>query len=227
MLRQQVSALVGIAVILVLGACGDTRGESRGTDSGTIPTTGGTMVLSTAEIGGLSMDSSPSLPAGSSESPNETDPPSPSLIRRFAITSDNDHVVWAVRERLVEQCMAQRGYEYVESPYPEDGNVTALSILYPDPALVEAHGYLWRAAVTPPIPPSPENQYQSDPPALDALGSCGDSALATLDQGAVSEIMNTISAADTETQVAATTDRRFLDAMTVWGDCMSARGFAF
>jgi len=203
-----------------------------------------TLVLMTLEScgsGPVARSSSPG--SSSSQQVSSTSPPPPSTLGTStsltntsydtlkgyslelfaAIPPDDDVVVWNATQKVIHDCMQQKGLEYQAEPYPSGGNVGFLDDPYPPQDLLEAHGYIWAAASNP--TPSTAPGSGGNPDQDQVLGDCYARANDALSRQDLSAKQQVFFDADSEIAGRIASLPAVIAATEQWTSCMKSAGF--
>lgn len=157
-----------------------------------------------------------------------------SLERLSALPISDDRVVWQVWQGLIMRCMGERGFKYPTDPYPEDGNVAAMSQLYPSESELATYGYGWRTAIAP-APPQPRAAAVDDGAFHDALNGPADGsspgcygiANTSLARNKLDAQEEAFSAAGADLRAAVASSPEVEAITTAWSSCMSEQGYDY
>ncbi len=166
---------------------------------------------------------------------NTTTPPAaepevvepPVYLGGLTTVSDVDaEVVFEARERLVQQCMADLGYEYTPTA-PTPTQLTNKETLYPPPDLLAEFGYAWRSHLLTPVEEetSATVGYREGTPGLAGCGESADEQLATGTYRQASQVLTNADSFEIEASV--TNDERTILATWEWAKCMSDQDYYF
>jgi hypothetical protein len=144
------------------------------------------------------------------------------------LTTSEEILVFNAQQRLIERCMAERGYDYTalaaEAP-------TVRFTTIPSAEEIERHGYLYVSARFAEVAQTAAPDPQLSPEQLGALESgssgpgCAESSARELGYEEFGTVSSTILNAYTEHQVRARSDPRYLDVLNLWSVCLEGFGY--
>lgn len=143
-----------------------------------------------------------------------------------ALPLEDDRVLWNTTQTLIERCMTSTGFDYPRESYPDGGaNLSQVTALYPDSALVAEYGYLWREHSLTAVPPIAPSATIDDVGFQTALTDCAFQAQKATGREHLDQVLDVFYSAASQMSVQVDLTDTVESVMKAWAGCMRDRGY--